>query len=900
MNPTDDSPHFPPKDEPLRDDVRTLGALLGDVIREQAGDALFQRVEAARLAARARRAGHPDAEAELLRAIEALSPKDAGELVRAFSAYFELVNLAERVHRIRRRRDALRSATGQTGGLQDTLRSLAAQGVSADALGTLLASIEVVPVMTAHPTEATRRTLLVKEQRIVRALVDRIDVAHLVPHERTTALARVRQEVSTAWQTDENLAVRPTVADEVDNILFFVSDVIYRIVPTLWEELDAALDATYPGLKTPWPLVRFASWVGGDMDGNPNVGPDTIRDTLARHRRIVLTRYDAELSELLDHLSQSTSRVSVAPRVLQRAQEQAEAAPFLLADFPIRFGDMPYRRLLWIARNRLRATAADGPSAYAGPEEFAADLELLADSLETHRGAHAGLHRVKRLLRRLECFGFHLASLDVRQDSLVHRRAVGALLGIDDFERRSPQERAELLEAALHAPPLTTEPPEAARESIAVMRAIDEGLQRYGRRAFGPYIISMAQGPDDALALLVLARVAGLTRDGDVPLDICPLFETVDDLAACRDTVGTLLRNPVYRRHLESRGGRQVVMLGYSDSSKDSGIATSRWSLWLAQRELVEECDAANVRLVLFHGRGGTISRGGSKPHAAILAEPAGAVRGSLRVTEQGEIINAKYGLRDIAMRTLEQTLGAVLEASALNVAPPAPAWLAPMETISNASRQAFRALVYDDPQFWSLFRTVTPIDLIERFAIGSRPASRRQQHGVDDLRAIPWVFAWTQNRVILPGWYGLADGLQAAIEQHGEAVVHEMAVGWPVLKNLLNDVEMVLAKADMGIAARYLALAGEPGERLRAHLQERFESAVQVVCSLQGTRGLLEREPVLRRAIQLRNPYVDPMSLLQVDLLTRWREQGRPEGELQSALFATLRGIARGLQNTG
>lgn len=897
----DDTPRFTPKDEPLRDDVRTLGAMLGGVIREQAGDALFERVEAARLAARARRAGDPNAEAVLLESLAGLSPAESGELVRAFSAYFGLVNLAERVHRIRRRREVMRTpGAGQIGGLTEALRMLAERGVSPEALMALLRSTEIVPVMTAHPTEATRRTLLVKEQRIARALVDRLDLDRLVPHEQQTALARVRQEVAAAWQTDENLAVKPTVADEVDNVLFFVSDVIYRIVPALAEELDEALAATYPGLTAPGPVVRFASWVGGDMDGNPYVGPDTIRATLARHRSAVLGRYERELGDLIDRLSQSLSRVSVDPDVLRRADEQVHADPELLHDFPDRYGGMPYRRLLWIARERLRRTASDAPHGYGAPGELLDDLRSVAASLHAHGGEHAGLHRVRRLLRRIECFGFHLAALDVRQDALVHRRAVGGLLGTDGFERLPQAERTAAIEQALTAATPAKGAGEAERESLDVMRAIDEGLRRYGAGAFGPFIVSMTQGPDDALAVLLLARAAGLVRDGAVPLDVAPLFETVDDLAACRATLSTLLRNPEYRRHLDSRGGRQVVMLGYSDSSKDSGIAASRWALWQAQRELVDECDASGVRLVLFHGRGGTISRGGSKPRSAILAEPAGAVRGTLRLTEQGEIINAKYGLRDIAIRTLEQMLAAVLEASTMPPDAPDPRWLATMATIATASRRAFRALVHEDPTFWPLFRIVTPIDVVERLAIGSRPASRRSQRGVDDLRAIPWVFAWTQNRVILPGWYGLADGLEAALATHGEDTLREMTAGWPLLSNLLADVEMVLAKADMGIGARYLALGGEAGERLRAHLEERFEATAALICTLQGTTELLQREPVLRRAIQLRNPYVDPMSLLQVDQLARWRAAGSPDGDLLQGLFATVRGIARGLQNTG
>ena len=892
-----------PKDEPLRDDVRTLGALLGEVIREQEGDALFERVGGARRAAVARRAGDPSGGEQLRALTDALDPALAGDLVRAFSAWFGLVNLAERVHRIRRRRAAMQEAGGPGSDVAATVRALATGGVGPDGLGALLEGLQIVPVMTAHPTEATRRTLLRKDQRIARALVGRLDLERLVPREREAALSQVRQEVTAAWQTDEDLSERPVVADEVENILFFLTDVVYRVAPALAESMEAAVREVHGAAApaVPWPLLRFASWVGGDMDGNPYAGPATIRAALAAHREAVVRCYLDDVDDLFDRLSQSQRRASFDPPLVERLDAWRAEDPTLWDGFPARYATMPYRALLHGVRERLRSTLVDGSRAYAGPAGLLADLRLVAASLRAHGGAHGGLHRVTRLVRRVECFGLHLATLDVREDALVHRAAVGALLGIDGFGELDAARRGTLIEEGLTGARAVDASAPAAARSLDVMRALADGMARFGPDAIGPFIISMAQGPDDVLAVLLLARAAGLVGpDGEVPLDVAPLFETVEDLERGPATLATLLGHPAVRAHLAARGGRQIVMLGYSDSSKGAGIAASRLALWTAQRDLVASAAAAGVRLVLFHGRGGSISRGGSRPREAILAEPAGAVAGVLRVTEQGEIINAKYGLRDIALRTLDQLVSAVLEASAASPPPPDPRWLAAMGTIAAASRSAFRALVHEDPGFWPLFRAVTPIDVIERMTIGSRPASRRTQRGVDDLRAIPWVFAWTQTRVILPGWYGLVDGLEAALAAHGEGVLREMASGWPFFAMLLADVEMVLAKSDMGIGERYLALGGTAGVALGRRLGERFAATEALVCHIQGTAEPLERDPVLRRAILLRNPYVDPMSLLQVDLLARWRAAGSPEGPMLDALRASVRGIARGLQNTG
>lgn len=899
--------NFAEKDAALRDDVRTLGALVGDVLREQGGDVLFQRVETARIAAIRRREGDREAEPELLALVRSLAPRDAEELVRSFAAYFEVVNLAERVHRIRRRRDYLHAqAEPQEGGLENAVRRLAAVGLGPAEMKELLTQLSIEPVFTAHPTEATRRTLLEKQQTIARLLVDRLDPSR-TPGEERAALGRIREEVTASWQTEEHPALRPTLIDELEHVLFFLTDVVYRVVPPFYEELETALAKTYGDaaaeLRVP-AVVRFASWVGGDMDGNPNVTAQSIGAALARHRSLVLDRYRREALDLSRRLSQTMSRVGVDDAVPRLAEEYAKRFPNALEQIPARYRDMPYRVLLRMIAARLAATQVDGTNAYPSAGALMDDLRTVARSLGNNRGTHAGLFAVRRMLRRVETFGFHLATLDVRQDALVHRTVVGRLLGEPDWIARPASERAARLAQALvgnEAP--VGERDAEAEAALAVFGAIATAQARYGAHAIGPYIISMAQNTDDVLTVLLLARWGGLgADDGTVPLDIAPLFETVEDLSAAPGVLRTLLADPLYGAHLERRAHRQVVMIGYSDSNKDAGIGASRWALQCAQAELVAVLEPLGIDLTIFHGRGGTVSRGGGKITRAVLGAPPGSVRGRLRVTEQGESVNSKYGLRGIALRTLEQAAGAVALATALPHTPDPrqSRWHTMMHEIAADSRRAYRGLIYEDTRFVDYFRSATPIDVIERMPIGSRPPARRAGSGIDQLRAIPWVFAWTQSRHLLPGWYGLGTALERAVARHGEQTMREMVSDWPFCKAMVDDVEMVLAKADLGIAARYAALTGELMALFFPIIRAEFDRTVELVLRLKGSHTLLDEDPALQRAVRLRNPYVDPMSLLQVNLLTRWRAAGRPDDELFRALLATVRGIAQGLQNTG
>ena len=890
---------FRETDKPLRDDVNLLGALVGDVLREQGGEEFFQQVERVRKAA-IRRRGDEGSSGELEGMLKGLPPSEARELVRAFSMYFQMVNLAERVHRIRRRREYERETEPQRESYEESLARLKDAGVPLEKLCEAIARMVIEPVFTAHPTEAMRRTLLQKQQKVSRLLIRRFS-ENMTPRERDTNTALIRQAITTAWQTEEHPASRMTVANERENLLFYLSDVIYRVAPVFLETVERQSAAVGVDCK-PGNILHFGSWVGGDMDGNPNVNADTLKDSLVAHRSAVIHRYKQELRELYKVLSQSGSRIEVDPAVHERIRDYSAEFPVDLESINHRHRNMPYRVLLHLMHARLRATEKDLPGRYSRASRFADDLRLMLDSLVRHGGEHAGAHPLRRLLRRVGVFGFHLAALDIRQDSLVFRNSIAAFLGESGWLELEPAERAARLRDAWQdgAEPADTAEEEAT-ETLRVFSSIRECRQRFGDAAIGDVIISMAEAADDVLGVMQLARWGGLDENGHVPLDIVPLFETVGDLRNARDVMQQLFEDPVYREHLEGRGREQRVMLGYSDSSKDGGVAASRWALQQAQSELAALARDHGITLTFFHGRGGTVSRGGGRVHRAVLASPPGTVNGHLRITEQGEIINAKYGLRGIALRTLEQMAGSMLIAD-LNPPPShedEPDWSRAMDVVATTSRECFQALVHDDERFYPFFRKVTPIDVIEKMKIGSRPASRRAGKGISDLRAIPWVFSWTQNRCLLPAWYGLGSGLAAAREAHGREFMEHMARAWPFFANLLDDVEMVLAKTDLEITERYFALAPEYAE-LADTIRGEHELLIRELRAIKEGGQLLGDDPVLERSIRLRNPYVDPMSFLQVELLQQWRAGNGKDDDLLKTLFASVNGIAQGLQNTG
>lgn len=890
------------RDAALREDVRHLGATVGEMLAEQMGEDFFEHVETVRKAAIGYRERRDDAE-PLQAQLSGLPPAEAEALTRAFATYFQVVNIAERVHRIRRRREYQRaSELPQPDSLLDVLQRLKHSGVSAEELLSWLARLDVEPVFTAHPTEAVRRALLEKEQEIVACLVNGFDDAR-TPLEREADWQRVQMALTAGWQTSETAPVKPTVLDEFEHVGFYLSGPVYRVIPVFYELLEDALAKVY-GIRPELPrLLRFASWVGGDMDGNPNVGADTIRAVLASSREQVLDRYAAEVAELSGLLSQTRNRITVSEALLERSEQYRLQMPKVAAGIRPRHQDMPYRVFLTLVRGRLRATRDDREHAYANAQAFIDDLLLLADSLKSHRGLHAGWFAVRRLIWRARTFGFHLARLDCRQDSRVHAQAIGALLQDSDWPQYGAEEQVARLRhyVAREAAFLPCEDATAQRVT-AVFTALIEARETYGDDAVGLYIISMARSAADVLAVLALARHGGcVDPHGRVPLDIAPLFETVDDLQHGADTLRALLEDPLYREHLAARGNCQYVMLGYSDSSKDGGLVASRWGLQRAQVELLEVAQARGVRVVFFHGRGGSASRGGGRIVNALQASPRGSVDGHLRVTEQGEVIHRKFGIRALAVRELEQSVGATLLASLRPRAhePRESDWKETMAALSRYGREAYRAFVAA-PQFVEYFRLATPIDVIERMTLGSRPSRRGTMKGVESLRAIPWVFAWTQCRAVLTGWYGLGSALERGAQIFGEARLVEMARDWAFFSTLLDDVDMLLAKCDISVAERYSRLAGPLHDSFFPMVREEFGRTARWVLRIKNADRLLAADPRLADSIRLRNPYVDPINFLQIDLLARWRAGGAEDDSLLHALVATVNGIAQGLQNTG
>jgi phosphoenolpyruvate carboxylase len=903
--------HFPPKHEALRDDVHALGAVVGEVLREQGGVALFEMVEQDRVAAISRRESDAHAAAELAARFRGRPPAIARDLVRAFSTWFQTVNLAEKVHRIRRRRQYFLSDAKrpQPGGVEDALATLKARGLGLQEVLKLLASVSIEPVFAAHSSESTRRTLLRKQQRIAQHLLDRLDPT-LTPQDVRNIWSSIRVEITAGWQTEEHPRERLTVGDEREQILFYLTEVLYRVVPAFYEEITQALAKLYAvspdSIELP-ALLHFGSWVGGDMDGNPDVHAKSIREALARHQQVIVNRYFSECQLLAQRLSQSASRVSVSAALTKRIEDYMTLLPGARSITPARHDRMPYRVFLAQIGERLRHTYDSRPNGYESARQLRADIELIAASLQANKGANAGLFYVQRLLRRIDTFGFHLAALDVRQHASVLHRVVA--LGLDDPEwlQRPGSERRRILAAALERDVGTrTELDALGKRTLAVFDAMVQGRHRYGPDAIGFFIVSGASSADDVLAALLLARWAEAydKRTGEVALDIAPQFESLEALERCGETMRELLADPLYRRHLEAHGRRQCVLIGYSDSNKEGGACASRFAIYQAQRQLAQALAAAGERHVVFHARGSSLARGGGRIDALVRSAPAGAVNGVLRLREQGETIKQGYGLRPIAMRTLERAFNALTltsSAAQLGMLPPdSPEHVACAATIADASVEAYRMLVYGERDFGDYFRNVTPIDVIERMQIGSRSVHRAEIEGIKGLLPVPWVFAWTQTRHMLPGWYGAGAGLRAALEMHGLQAIRDAYANWFFLRNLLDDVETMLARTDLDIAQAYNVLAPESARRFFTAIRVEYEVACEHVLAVKNSQRLLDGEPTLQRSIQLRNPYVDPMNLMQVDLLRRWRESQRQDRDLFEALLASIGGIAQGLQSTG
>jgi phosphoenolpyruvate carboxylase len=898
---------FPEKDAALREDVHALGGLVGDVLRDQGGDDLFSLVEGDRVAAIGRRDQGPAIPVELVARTAGREAGVARDLVRAFSTWFEIVNLAERVHRVRRRREyLLHSDRPQPGGIGDCMHRLKRAGYDAQKVLELLSGVTIYPVFTAHPTESMRRTILRKHQQIADMMIERLDPT-LTPFERRSVWERIRMEVTSDWQTEAHPRERLTVADEREHALFYLAEVIYRVVPALYEEIALWMQTVFglpPELGRLPLILRFGSWVGGDMDGNSDVHAKAIRETLQRQHQRVISLYFRECHALAEKLSQSAGRVATSPELEARIAEYDILLPKAREGTSKRHDRMPYRIFLAQVAERLRTTYEGRPNHYESSDQFVQDIRLVASSLRDNHGRHAGLFPVERLLCRALTFGFHLATLDVRQHASVHRDVVAQGLGRADWGTVAAPQRATALCDSISRDRGPAGGFDAVgRRTLAVFEAMMQARNRFGERAIGDYIVSGTESADDVLSVLTLARWANVTDRsiGEVPLDVVPLIETVGALEGAGPLLRSLLAEPSYRRHLAARGRRQTVLLGYSESNQAIGIAASRHTIYQAQVELMAAAADASVDITLFYGRGGPSSRGGGPMEQLVENAPNGATRGRLRATEQGEGISNSYGLRRIALRSFEKAVYAVAMDRVEAPRPPAREreLQSLMGTIAQSSRARYRALVHDNPDFLRFFREVTPIDVIERMHIGGRVASREAE-GVGAVRPVPWVYAWMQSRHVLPGWFGVGSGLEAATREHGAAAVERALAEWAFLANLLADVELDLVRADLEIAAHYEGLAAGDSSGFGAEIRREHALACRWVTSVQGEASLLDSRPQLQRAAALRAPYSDPMHLMQVDLLRRWRAGGRRDPELFDALLASVSGIALALQATG
>jgi phosphoenolpyruvate carboxylase len=897
---------FPPKHAALREDVHLLGSLVGEVLRDQGGESLFEVVETDRQLAIARRNGDAAAEAQLEQRTRGRSPALARELERAFTAWFQVVNLAEQVHRVRRRRAYFQDDRDkpQPGGVSAAIAVLKENGLDRNGVLNLLRQLQVVPVFMAHPTESTRRTILRKQQRLADLLFDRLNPT-LSPSEQRASVAEIRSELTTGWQTGDHPRQQVTVADEREHVMFYLAEVLYRVLPDFYDEIAEAIGAHFGSAPDPIEiptLIRFATWVGGDMDGNPDVHGKTIRETLARQQQAIVNSYFIEVQELAQILSQSGSRVGVSEALIQRSADYALLMPDVRSSAPARYDSMPYRVFLGQVAERLRATYESRSTGYENPQQFQRDIALVADSLMAHRGRHAGLHSVRRLQRRIDTFGFHLATLDVRQHSLIHHGVIARAMDERDWLDRDPSSRhRQLVKWLENDTGPKTELDALGKRTLAVFTTMLQCRRRYGNDAVGAYVVNGVQQADDVLAPLLLARWAdAVDKNSDlIAIDFAPMFDSMQALRRAGESLTSALAEPLYRKHLDGRGKRQMVWVGYSESSKQAGIIASRYAAYQAQQAIVDSLNRAGEKQLLCHARGGSIPRGGGRVDTMLNAMPPRAINGWLALTEQGESINHHYGLSSIALRTLERAFGALSLATTKAQTEINSEWEAVAACMASHSERRYTDLVIHTSGFESWFRAVTPIDVIERMQIGNRPTTRAGQTGLLALRAVPWVFAWTQNRMLLPGWYGAGSGLHAALSEFGLDVCRK---AWqaPFMSHLFSDLAMMLARTDLAIGSHYLALAPIEGHQYFDLIQAEYALARESLLQITGFEELLDDDRMQQRALQLRNPYVDPIHLMQVDLLARWRASGRENRDLLEALLASINGISQGLQSTG
>lgn len=895
----------------LRADVDFLGRVLGSVLIRVEGQAFFERVEHVRSLSKALRARPDDTHLrqQLTSLLAGLSVEEAERLLRAFTVYFQLVNAAESIQRVRVNRWREGQATRdmpRKESVAAAVKALKDEGWSKEEVRRFLADLDIQLTLTAHPTEVKRYTIRLKLERIASAL-RQLSERDLAPPTRVTIEKTIHAEVMTLWQTREVSAEKPSVLDEVKSALYYFPSSLLDSIPKLMTDMEEALESYFPtdapGNPTPLPpVIKFRSWIGGDRDGNPYVSPEVMIEAYRLQQEVAMRQHLADVDLLVQRLSQWQERITLSGQFIHDLAElEAEAGK------PTRFDEQPYRQKLFHMNRGLRQAAGElsaGDEAYDA-ERYLRDLSLLDTSLQRNQEAGVAEAFVRPVYYRGAAFGFHLAALDIREHSGKHEQAVADLLtyaGVtDDYVALEEEAKIILLEREISskrplAPASATLAEETSR-ALSFLHIFQQMQTRFGLAATGSYIVSMTAGVSDVLEVLLLAKQVGLQE-----IDPVPLFETVDDLNRAPEVLTRLFEMPAYLAHVQHRG-IQEVMIGYSDSNKDAGFVAANWALYQAQEGIAAVCKKHGVRLRLFHGRGTSIGRGGGPAGRAILAQPPGSLGGRMRITEQGEALSERYSDPDLAHRHLEQVAHAFILSSARDARDAAPdvseRYREVMQAAAQKARQHYRNLLEDDA-FLDVYHTVTPIEEISRLHIGSRPTRRKGTRSLDSLRAIPWVFSWTQCRANLPGWYGVGTGFGDL----DTALLQEMYANWPFFNTVIDFAQMSLAKADMGVFSSYLTLVPE---QLQADFWDTIHSehqrSVRVVETITG-KPLLDNDPTLQRAIELRNPYVDPLSYLQVELLKRLRagkaQTSREEEKLEYAVLVSLLGISAGMRNTG
>lgn len=913
----------------LRRDIRFLGNILGEVLVHQGGNELLHIVEQIRELSKSLRANFvPELFNELKTKINSLEPDSRHQVIRAFAIYFQLVNIAEQNHRIRRKRDYERSAGNdvQPGSIEDVVGQLKKRNIPSSEVQEILEGISLELVMTAHPTEATRRAVLDIHQRIAKDVIE-LDNPSLTYREREKLREKLLNEVLTLWQTDELRDRKPTVLDEVRNGLYYFDETLFEVLPNVYQELERCLEKYYPNEHWHVPtFLRFGSWIGGDRDGNPSVTSEITWETLVMHRNLALNKYEQFLEQLMNVLSFSKNIVEVSEELLAAVAKDRKSVELKTEDV-WRNEKEPYRIKLTYMIQKIQNTKQSVQSSqvkYATPQQFIEDLLIIDRSLRHHYADYVADTHIQKLIRQVELFGFHLATLDIRQHSKEHEQAMTEILArmgiVEDYSKLSEDEKIKLLSDLLVDPrPLTSsylDYSESTQECLDVYRAVQKAQNEFGSKCISSYLISMTQGASDMLEVMVFAKEYGLYRrekDGKVvcTLQPTPLFETIDDLHAAPDIIRTLFQIPAYRDSITALDGMQEIMLGYSDSNKDGGVITANWELRVALKAITEAAKSFNVKLKFFHGRGGALGRGGMPLNRSILAQPPETLGGGIKITEQGEVLSSRYSLQGIAYRSLEQATSALITAALLAKNPQDDIhvnhWETIMYGISQEAQRKYQDLIFRDPDFLVFFKESTPLPEVGELNIGSRPSKRKNSDRFEDLRAIPWVFAWTQSRYLLPAWYAAGSGLQSFYQGKAENLneMKKMYEQWPFFRSLIDNLQMALAKADLLIAQEYATMIKDKTveQRIFGQIKEEYELTSALILQITGQQDILDNVPVIQESIRLRNPYVDPLSYMQVQLLLELRElreQGGDDPLLLREVLLTINGIAAGLRNTG